>query len=108
MARQHQDRAFHPALAHAAAKLAAIRIGETHGEDHQIVKACLGLFHALGAVAGLVAITPASGYGAPMTSIVLGLIVSPLCFYFVSTVKNKFKYDEIQRLRAKGLRARSK
>jgi Amt family ammonium transporter len=49
---------------------------------------------ASGAVAGLVAITPASGYGAPMTSIVLGLIVSPLCFFFVSTVKNKFKYDD--------------
>ncbi|WP_408589466.1 ammonium transporter [Novosphingobium sp.] len=49
---------------------------------------------ASGAVAGLVAITPASGYGAPMTSIVLGLIVSPLCFFFVTTVKNKLKYDD--------------
>ena len=49
---------------------------------------------ATGAVAGLVAITPASGFGAPMTSIVLGLIVSPICFFFVSTVKNKFKYDD--------------
>jgi len=49
---------------------------------------------ASGAVAGLVAITPASGFAAPMTSIVLGLIVSPLCFFFVSTVKNKFKYDD--------------
>ncbi|MFM9936416.1 MAG: ammonium transporter [Novosphingobium sp.] len=49
---------------------------------------------ASGAVAGLVAITPASGYGAPMTSVVLGLIVSPLCYFFVSTVKNKFKYDD--------------
>ena len=47
-----------------------------------------------GAVAGLVAITPASGYAAPMTSIVLGLIVSPICYFFVSTVKNKFKYDD--------------
>ena len=49
---------------------------------------------ASGAVAGLVAITPASGYGAPMTSILLGLAVSPICFFFVSTVKNKFKYDD--------------
>ncbi len=47
-----------------------------------------------GAVAGLVAITPASGFGAPMTSILLGLVVSPICFFFVSTVKNKFKYDD--------------
>ena len=49
---------------------------------------------ATGAVAGLVAITPASGYGAPMTSIVLGLLVSPLCYLFVSKVKNAFKYDD--------------
>lgn len=47
-----------------------------------------------GAVAGLVAITPASGYAAPMTSIVLGLVVSPVCFFFVTTVKNKLKYDD--------------
>jgi Amt family ammonium transporter len=49
---------------------------------------------ASGAVAGLVAITPASGYAAPMTSLVLGLVVSPICFFFVTTVKNKFKYDD--------------
>ena len=49
---------------------------------------------ASGAVAGLVAITPASGFAAPMTSIVLGLLVSPICFFFVSTVKNKLKYDD--------------
>ncbi len=49
---------------------------------------------ATGAVAGLVAITPASGYAAPMTSIVLGLAVSPICFFFVTTVKRKFKYDD--------------
>jgi Amt family ammonium transporter len=49
---------------------------------------------ATGAVAGLVAITPASGYAAPMTSIVMGLLVSPICYFFVSTVKNKLKYDD--------------
>ncbi len=49
---------------------------------------------ASGAVAGLVAITPASGYAAPMTSIVLGLVVSPICFVFVTYVKNIFKYDD--------------
>ena len=49
---------------------------------------------ATGAVAGLVAITPAAGYGAPGTSIVLGLLVSPICYFFVSTVKNKLKYDD--------------
>ncbi len=49
---------------------------------------------ASGAVAGLVAITPASGYAAPMTSILLGFIVSPICWFFVTTVKNRFKYDD--------------
>jgi Amt family ammonium transporter len=49
---------------------------------------------ATGAVAGLVAITPASGFAAPMTAIVLGLVVSPICYLFVSKVKNAFKYDD--------------
>jgi ammonium transporter, Amt family len=49
---------------------------------------------ASGAVAGLVAITPASGLAAPMTSILLGLVVSPVCYLFCSTVKNKLKYDD--------------
>ncbi|HTJ01621.1 MAG TPA: ammonium transporter [Methylovirgula sp.] len=47
-----------------------------------------------GAVAGLVAVTPASGYAGPMGSVVLGLIVSPICFFFTSTVKHMFKYDD--------------
>ncbi len=49
---------------------------------------------ASGAVAGLVAVTPASGYAGPMGAIVLGLLVSPLCLFFVSTVKNNFGYDD--------------
>ena len=47
-----------------------------------------------GAVAGLVAITPASGFAHPGTSILIGFAVSPLCYFFVSYVKNKFKYDD--------------
>jgi Amt family ammonium transporter len=49
---------------------------------------------ATGAVAGLVAITPAAGLGAPMTSIVLGFVVSPICYLFVASVKNKLGYDD--------------
>ncbi|MFW2850912.1 ammonium transporter [Sphingomonas sp. TX0543] len=49
---------------------------------------------ASGVVAGLVAVTPASGFAGPMGSVVLGLIVSPICFFFVSTVKSKFGYDD--------------
>ena len=47
-----------------------------------------------GAVAGLVAVTPASGFAGPMGSVLLGLLVSPICFFFVSTVKNKLGYDD--------------
>jgi ammonium transporter, Amt family len=47
-----------------------------------------------GAVAGLVAITPASGFAAPMTSILLGFVASGVCYLFVAVVKNKLKYDD--------------
>jgi ammonium transporter, Amt family len=47
-----------------------------------------------GAVAGLVAVTPPSGFAGPMGSIILGFIVSPVCYFFCTTIKNKFKYDD--------------
>ena len=47
-----------------------------------------------GAVAGLVAITPACGYCGPMGAIVLGVVVGAVCFFFVSVVKNKIGYDD--------------
>jgi Amt family ammonium transporter len=47
-----------------------------------------------GGVAGLVVITPAAGFVGPMGAIVMGLVVSPICYFFVSTVKNKFGYDD--------------
>ncbi|MEO6298050.1 MAG: ammonium transporter, partial [Paracoccaceae bacterium] len=49
---------------------------------------------ASGMVAGLVAITPACGFVGPMGAVVLGLIVSPICYYFVTSVKTKFGYDD--------------
>ena len=49
---------------------------------------------ASGVVAGLVAVTPASGWAGPMGSVVLGLMVSPICFFFVAYVKSKFGYDD--------------
>ena len=47
-----------------------------------------------GAVAGLVAITPASGYAGPMGAIVLGLLAGVICFIFCTSVKNAFGYDD--------------
>lgn len=49
---------------------------------------------ATGAVAGLVAITPASGFAAPMFSILIGFAVSPICYFFVAKVKGMLGYDD--------------
>ncbi|MER8551490.1 ammonium transporter [Mesorhizobium sp. M0976] len=47
-----------------------------------------------GAVTGLVAVTPAAGFAGPMGAIVLGLVATCVCYFFVSVVKNKFGYDD--------------
>ena len=52
----------------------------------------LGL--ASGVVAGLVAITPACGFSGVMGSLVLGLVVSPVCFIFCSGIKSALGYDD--------------
>jgi len=49
---------------------------------------------ASGMITGLVAITPACGTIGPVGAIVLGAVASAVCYYFVSTVKNKFGYDD--------------
>ncbi|MBP6736631.1 MAG: ammonium transporter, partial [Rhodobacteraceae bacterium] len=49
---------------------------------------------ASGMVAGLVAITPACGTVGPMGAIALGIIAAAVCYFFVTVVKNKFKYDD--------------
>jgi Amt family ammonium transporter len=47
-----------------------------------------------GAVAGLVAITPGSGFVKPMPAIIIGLIAGVFCFFMVTTVKRMFGYDD--------------
>ncbi len=47
-----------------------------------------------GVVAGLVAITPACGFAGVMGSLVLGLVVSVVCYIFCSAVKNALGYDD--------------
>jgi len=48
---------------------------------------------ASGAVAGLVAITPASGFVSPLSAILIGLVAGVLCYLFV-LLKGKFRYDD--------------
>ena len=47
-----------------------------------------------GAVAGLVAITPASGFVKPMPALAIGLIAGVFCYWMVAKVKAKFGYDD--------------
>jgi Amt family ammonium transporter len=49
---------------------------------------------ASGAVAGLVAITPACGWAGPMGAIVLGLLAGGVCFWSVTKLKNILGYDD--------------
>jgi ammonium transporter, Amt family len=47
-----------------------------------------------GAVAGLVAITPAAGFVGPIPAIAIGLIAGAFCFFMVVSVKARFGYDD--------------
>ena len=47
-----------------------------------------------GAVAGLVAITPAAGFVGPMSAMAIGLIAGVFCFFMVSVMKAKLGYDD--------------
>ena len=53
-----------------------------------VVGACTG------AVLGLVAITPGAGFVPIWASIIIGLLVSPICYFTMSTVKKRFGYDD--------------
>lgn len=47
-----------------------------------------------GAVAGLVAITPASGFVKPFPAIIIGVAAGVVCFLMVTKIKQKFGYDD--------------
>ena len=49
---------------------------------------------ATGAVAGLVAITPASGYVGPVGALVIGLSAGALCYWGANGLKRQFGYDD--------------
>jgi Amt family ammonium transporter len=49
---------------------------------------------ASGLVAGLVAVTPAAGLIGPMGAIVLGVVATLFCYFFVAVVKTALKYDD--------------
>ncbi|AET70734.1 ammonium transporter [Desulfosporosinus orientis DSM 765] len=49
---------------------------------------------ASGAIAGLVAITPACGFVTPLSSIIIGLVGGVICYFSISVMKSKFGYDD--------------
>jgi Amt family ammonium transporter len=49
---------------------------------------------ATGAVAGLVAITPAAGFVSPISAIFIGIVVSIVCYTAVAVIKLRLAYDD--------------
>jgi len=47
-----------------------------------------------GSVAGLVAITPASGFVSPMSALAIGFIAGVACFWMTTSIKSRFGYDD--------------
>jgi Amt family ammonium transporter len=96
---------FNAGSALAAGGLATSAFVATHfGAAAAVIGWCLaewwrnGKVSALGAisgaVAGLVAITPAAGFVGPMPALIIGLVAGAFCFYMVVAVKGRFGYDD--------------
>jgi Amt family ammonium transporter len=47
-----------------------------------------------GAVAGLVVITPAAGFVGPLSAVLMGLLVAPVCYWAVAWLKARLGYDD--------------
>jgi Amt family ammonium transporter len=47
-----------------------------------------------GAVAGLVAVTPAAGFAGPMGAAILGAVAGVVCLFFCSAIKALLRYDD--------------
>ena len=75
-------------VATATAALTWALLDWTINEKPTVIGVCTG------AVAGLVAITPAAGFVGVTGAVVIGLIVAVACYFMVSVVKHKLKYDD--------------
>ncbi len=74
--------------ASAAAMLSWMVVDKIVTGHATLVGACTGL------VAGLVVITPAAGFVAAWAALVMGAVVSPCCYFAISTLKRRFGYDD--------------
>lgn len=75
-------------VATAAGALAWMVIERMMGHKGSALGFCSGV------IAGLVAVTPAAGNSGPFGAILLGIVSSAVCYFFVAKVKAKFGYDD--------------
>lgn len=75
-------------MAAASAMLSWLLIDAVKNGKPTLVGGCTGL------VVGLVAITPGAGFVPIWAAILIGALASPICYFFTSTVKSKFGYDD--------------
>ena len=75
-------------VATAAGALAWMVVERAAGHKGSALGFCSGV------IAGLVAVTPAAGNSGPFGAILLGIISSVVCYFFVAKVKAKFGYDD--------------
>ena len=47
-----------------------------------------------GMVIGLVAITPGAGFVPVWAAVIIGALASPICYFFITVIKKKFRYDD--------------
>ncbi len=74
--------------ASAAGMVSWLAVERVHTGCPTLVGASTGL------VAGLVVVTPGAGFVEPWAALVMGLIVSPVCYLAISHLKTKFGYDD--------------
>ncbi len=72
----------------AAAMISWLMIEKIKNGKPTLVGASTGL------VIGLVAITPGAGFVPIWASVVIGALVSPISYFFITVVKKKFNYDD--------------
>ena len=89
------EAAFTAVLAMANTIVATAAAGLTWMAIEWLLKGKPSLLGVLsGAIAGLVAVTPAAGYAGPMGAIVLGIVVSIVCYWSVNSLKKMLGYDD--------------
>ena len=76
------------AVSSAAAMLSWMFCDVVINKKPTFVGACTGM------VAGLVGITPGAGFVPLWAALIIGLTTSPICFFMISWVKEKFGYDD--------------